>query len=142
MNIQKYSLVFRKEQDKFLEKYVYNGPTSKPHLFDPKFLEAIQDKVVKSKKIEEELDKFKQEYASHLDKLVSLPNFPFMKFFVLNFHLFFQDKNKFYRYKDKLWILFLTEPKRVVQIIKDATEAASKCHAMKVLSTKIKPNTE
>jgi hypothetical protein len=36
-----------------------------------------------------------------------------------------QNNNKFLRYRENLWIFFLTEPKKVLQAIKDVTVAAS-----------------
>lgn len=49
-------------------------------------------------------------------------------------YLFLQNNNKFWRYKQNLWVWFLTEPKKVAIAIKEVTAAASQMAAYKSIS--------
>lgn len=97
---------------------MFNGPTTKPQLFDPKFMEEIQSKASKTKAINNQFQDLCRNYKNkHLDPL---------------------SEDKFFKYNDKLWVYFLMEPKKVLLAIKEVSEFASKTSS-KSIGLKCKP---
>lgn len=106
-------LIFSKNNVKILNEFVYNGPTNKPQLLDPKYLDVIQEKTIKTETIEGQLDKLKKDYVTNCIEPM--------------------NNNKYLRYKENLWVYFLTEPKKVLQAIRDVTVAASQVPTYKAV---------
>ena len=96
---------------------MFNGPTSKPQLFDPQFLEPIQLKSSKTKAINQQLQELKDNYKNKvLDPM----------------------QDTFFAFKENLWVYFLVEPKKVLYAIKKISEHAAKTSS-KCVGLKCKP---
>lgn len=102
---EKLKLIFHREnQLEFLREFVYNGPTNRPRLHDTKLLMQIFDKEQKKIQIEKAYDEAKLSYKQ---KIIEPSN------------------DRFIRMERNLWIYFLTEPKKVLECIKEVQKKAA-----------------
>lgn len=97
-----------------LEKYVCNGPTSRPVLNNPKLFEPIQNARVDLDKINETILSLREQFKQNI--LGPMTN------------------DNFYCFLQLLWIWFLTEPKKVISAINNIKKAASKTSSYKSIA--------
>ncbi|XP_055548489.1 augmin complex subunit dgt3 [Wyeomyia smithii] len=97
-----------------LLKYVYDGPVNGPQFFDQQYQERIQRLDFDMKQIENALKTLKTDYQQNINEP--------------------KNNEKFWRYRQNLWVWFLTEPKKVAIAIKEVTAAATQMAAYKSIS--------
>ncbi|XP_058818148.1 augmin complex subunit dgt3 [Topomyia yanbarensis] len=102
------------QNENLLRKYVYDGPVNGPQFFDQQYQERIQRLNFEVNQIEKELKALKADYQQNINEP--------------------KTNDKFWRYKQYLWVWFLTEPKKVSFAIKEVTAAASQMAAYKSIS--------
>lgn len=93
------------EKSEILLKFLYTGPTVKLEFYDPVFYEQFVDAKIDLESIKDNFSVLRRDLNELNDVLAS-------------------DLLK--RLENKLWIWFLTEPKKVLSAIKDASNAAKK----------------
>lgn len=103
-----------------LKSFVFDGPTNQPQLIDSHYSIIIHETFMKIKFLQSLYSKFKNNYQR---KVIDPMN-----------------NNNFFRYKNLLWIWFLTEPNKILHAIKDIQSAAFKngTASYKALGIKIK----
>ncbi|XP_058447680.1 augmin complex subunit dgt3 [Malaya genurostris] len=102
------------QHEKLLRRYVYDGPVNGPQFFDQEYQERIQRLNFEINQIEKELKVLKNDYQQNINEP--------------------KNNDKYWRYKQNLWVWFLTEPKKVAIAIKEVTAAASQMAAYKSIS--------
>lgn len=112
---------FRDDQSKTLRSFVFSGPVNRPQTSDAKFRVAIVEKQRKVKELEDSLNTIKLNYKENIVD---------------------QMQNRFYSLKEKLWIYFLTEPKKIHLAVKEVQKQAAKVGSTsyKALQLKIAKN--
>jgi hypothetical protein len=108
-----------------LDEFVFSGPTNKPQLYDSKFIVPIYEKQQKLKEIVQESRTIRKNFEKNV----------FDKF----------SRDKFHKMKELLFIWFCSEPKKVLQAIKEvqakaAEEGSASYKALNVTLTS-KPDT-
>ncbi|KAG5685092.1 hypothetical protein PVAND_014293 [Polypedilum vanderplanki] len=93
------------EQSKIFKKFILNGPTNKPCLYDPKFIVRIFEKKQKRN----ELDKIFQELRSSFQKNIVDPF----------------NNDKFHRMRILLFIWFCSDQRKVILAIKEVQNRAA-----------------
>ncbi|XP_029714883.1 augmin complex subunit dgt3 [Aedes albopictus] len=101
------------ENEKALNKYVFDGPVNRPQFFDQQYQERMQRLSFEMDQIDKDLRALKTDYQQNINE---------------------PKNNKFWRYNQNLWVWFLTEPKKVAVAIKEVTAAASQMAAYKSIS--------
>ncbi|XP_053695886.1 augmin complex subunit dgt3 [Sabethes cyaneus] len=102
------------QSEAILAKYVFDGPVTGPQFFDQQYQERIQRLDFDITQIEKALKTLKTDYQQNINEP--------------------KNNDKYWRYKQNLWVWFLTEPKKVAIAIKEVTAAASQMAAYKSIS--------
>lgn len=93
------------KQSEILREFIFCGPTNLPVLYDTKFLLPTHEKRRKQKEIEKAYDSVKTSYMRNVVE-------PW-------------NNDRFFRMDKNLWIYFLTEPKMVLECIKEVQKKAA-----------------
>lgn len=108
--------LFSSNQSDLLREFIFSGPTSRPTLQDPKHMLNIHERELKKIEIEKEFEHIKENYKKNIVE-------PW-------------DSDRFYRMEKKLWIYFLTEPRKVLECIREVQARAAQkgCSEYKALN--------
>jgi hypothetical protein len=95
---------------------------NKPQFCDPKFLHRIFEANKNNDLLLKNMKKIKDGYKKNVQvSFVIYFQIGWKKYFFLHT----QEKDRYYRSQNMLWIWFLTEPKKVLVAIKEVTQAAA-----------------
>ncbi|XP_050088677.1 augmin complex subunit dgt3 [Anopheles aquasalis] len=101
-------------QEKLLSRFVFDGPLRYPQFYDQEYLERVQQLSFLLGLLERDERSVRKDVVQNIEEL--------------------KQSQKFKTYKQKLWIWFLTEPKKVTNAIKEITAEASKTASYKSIS--------
>uniref|UniRef100_A0A182VTD5 HAUS augmin-like complex subunit 3 N-terminal domain-containing protein n=1 Tax=Anopheles minimus TaxID=112268 RepID=A0A182VTD5_9DIPT len=102
------------QQEMLLSRFVFDGPLNYPQFYDHEYLERVQKLAFALGKLEREFRNVRSDFVQNIEKP--------------------KQNQKFWLYKQRLWIWFLTEPKKVAVAIKEITAEASKTASYKGIS--------
>uniref|UniRef100_A0A182NAJ6 HAUS augmin-like complex subunit 3 N-terminal domain-containing protein n=1 Tax=Anopheles dirus TaxID=7168 RepID=A0A182NAJ6_9DIPT len=107
-------------QENLLSRFVFDGPLNYPQFYDQEYLERVQKLGFALNQLERDFQNVRKDFVQNIEE----PK---------------RDK-KFWLYNQRLWIWFLTEPKKVLIAIKEIKAEASKTTSYKGISgIKCKP---
>ncbi|XP_049548291.1 augmin complex subunit dgt3 [Anopheles darlingi] len=101
-------------QEKLLSRFVFDGPLRYPQFYDQEYLERVQQLSFLLGLLERDERSVRKDVVQNIEES--------------------KQSQKFKMYKQRLWIWFLTEPKKVTNAIKEITAEASKTASYKTLS--------
>ncbi|XP_052867876.1 augmin complex subunit dgt3 [Anopheles cruzii] len=101
-------------QEQMLQRFVFDGPLSCPQFYDQEYLERVQALSYFMGQLERDCRNLRKDFVQNIEEP--------------------KQSKKFELYKRRLWIWFLTEPKKVVIAIKEITAEASKSASYKGIS--------
>jgi len=101
---------------------VFSGPTNQPQLYDPKYKIPIHEKQQKKRQLTDGMNAVKSNYKKNVTER--------------------SDNDRLHRYRENLWIWFLSEPKKVCLAIKDVQKEAAQSGSAsyRALNMSIAPN--
>ncbi|XP_050079012.1 augmin complex subunit dgt3 [Anopheles maculipalpis] len=101
-------------QETLLARFVFDGPLNYPQFYDQEYLERVQKLGFALSHLEREFRNVRKDFVQNIEEP--------------------KQNQKFWLYNQRLWIWFLTEPKKVAFAIKEITAEASKMASYKGIS--------
>ncbi|XP_053676121.1 augmin complex subunit dgt3 [Anopheles nili] len=102
------------EQEKLLSRFVFDGPLNYPQFYDQEYLEQVQKLTFTLNQLEQDLRSLRKDFVQNIEEK--------------------KQNQKFWFFNQRLWIWFLTEPKKVAIAIKEIKAEASKTASYKGIS--------
>ncbi|XP_052896011.1 augmin complex subunit dgt3 [Anopheles moucheti] len=102
------------QQEMLMSRFVFDGPLKYPQFYGQKYLERLQKIGFALSQVERHLRNIRKEFVQNIEEP--------------------KQNQKFWLYYQRLWIWFLTEPKKVTFAIKEITAEASKTTSYKSIS--------
>ncbi|XP_314793.5 augmin complex subunit dgt3 [Anopheles gambiae] len=101
-------------EEKLLSRFVFDGPLNYPQFYDQEYLERVQKLTYALGQLERDFRNVRKDVVQNIEEP--------------------KQNKKFWLYNQRLWIWFLTEPKKVAIAIKEITAEASKTASYKGIS--------
>uniref|UniRef100_A0A182YMA3 HAUS-augmin3 domain-containing protein n=1 Tax=Anopheles stephensi TaxID=30069 RepID=A0A182YMA3_ANOST len=101
-------------QETLLSRFVFDGPLNYPQFYDQEYLERVQKLGFALSQLEREFRNVRKDFVQNIEEP--------------------KQNQKYWLYNQRLWVWFLTEPKKVAFAIKEITAAASKTASYKGIS--------
>ncbi|KFB35743.1 AGAP008694-PA-like protein [Anopheles sinensis] len=101
-------------QEKLLTRFVFDGPLNYPQFFDQVYMQRVQKLNYILNELDRDARNLRKDYAQNIEQR--------------------KQNQKFWFFNQRLWIWFMTEPKKVVAAIKDVMGEASKTTSYKGVS--------
>uniref|UniRef100_A0A182P370 HAUS augmin-like complex subunit 3 N-terminal domain-containing protein n=1 Tax=Anopheles epiroticus TaxID=199890 RepID=A0A182P370_9DIPT len=101
-------------EEQRLSRFVFDGPLNYPQLYDHEYFERLQKLTFTLSKLERDFRSVRTDFVQNIEEP--------------------KQNNKFWLYNQRLWIWFLTEPKKVTIAIKEIMAEASKMASYKSIS--------
>ncbi|XP_049279592.1 augmin complex subunit dgt3 [Anopheles funestus] len=101
-------------QELLLSRFVFDGPLNYPQFYDQEYLERVQKLSFALNQLERDFRNVRKDFVQNIEEP--------------------KQNQKFWLYNQRLWIWFLTEPKKVAFAIKEITAEASKTASYKSIS--------
>ena len=96
---------FSESQSEMLRDFIFRGPTNRPCLYDSKFSFKINEIEQQQKEMLREHELVKSNYRKNIVE-------PY-------------ENDRFFKMEKNLWIYFLTEPKKLLECIKEVQKKAA-----------------
>uniref|UniRef100_A0A182Q5I3 HAUS augmin-like complex subunit 3 N-terminal domain-containing protein n=1 Tax=Anopheles farauti TaxID=69004 RepID=A0A182Q5I3_9DIPT len=102
------------QQENILSRFVFDGPLNYPQFYDQEFLERVQKLSFALNQLERDFQNLRKDFRQNIEAP--------------------KRDQKFWLYNQRLWIWFLTEPKKVLIAIKEIKAEESKSTRYKVIT--------
>uniref|UniRef100_A0AAG5DSV7 HAUS augmin-like complex subunit 3 N-terminal domain-containing protein n=1 Tax=Anopheles atroparvus TaxID=41427 RepID=A0AAG5DSV7_ANOAO len=109
-----------RNQEKLLARFVFDGPLNYPQFYDQEYLERVQKLCYTLSQLDRGSRNLRKDFVQNIEHP--------------------KQNQKFWFFNQRLWIWFLTEPKKVMVAIKEVQAEANKTASYKCISgIKCKP---